>query len=615
MRNLFKKIAAVSVTVSMLMTGGIMAPVNAEELNSTGAVTVEGSVNQVGMYSLYDYQYWNDSQGSIETNFKLGGAFDFTWNDVNDAMCMTGDLFVRKAKDADLNDIEIRDAMYGKPVIDYRGKVESDGNYILGAYGWFDKQRTEFMIIDDWGSQNPAEFAGELIGSIEVDGGTYDIYKRYNGSFDDPNPITTIRSIRREKRSTENGYVEGTISVYEHFREWQKSNIITDSPYEIMLAAEGINSSGTIHITRNSVYYLFDEDNDNTEVVGTGPDFDPGEEYKFPDTLNDTVFTEMASDERDGYYFNLLPYPTTSEESEFSLELGEGGKFKCSWDKDGMANFDRGLQYYNSERLTRSVVRKYDGEGITIDYAADFKPEGSAIIGGHGWLNNLNVEYFIVEAWKDWEVPEGSESLGAVGLNDGIYELYKAPDNYFYSTIYSVRRENKLGEDPHIEGTINLADHFYAWEKYGISPVDPDYVDFSVTSYSGSGSADITKNVIKIDGVDIQESAAAAPAPTGPVEATQAPADLPDTTVHGVAGGIAIPTYIIGDLNHDLSVDAFDVVISRRELVKSINGEEPSKESDVDSSGDTRINDLILVTKIAMGADVRLPKKTQTNAK
>ena len=613
MKNLIKRIAAISVTASMLITGGITAPAYAEDIGSGHAVTVSGHADEQGMCGLMDYAYWNDNEGTIETNFKLGGAFDFTWNDVSAAMCMTGDLFVRSGKDKDLNNITMREEMHGNPVIDYRAKVETDENYTLGAYGWFDKERIEFSIIDDWGSLNPAEYSGDRIATIEVDGGTYDIYKKYMGTFDDPTPVTRISSIRREKRSTENGYVEGKISVYEHFKAWKKAGIKFSDVYELMLCAEGFDSSGTIHVIRNSVYYLFDSDINNDFTVGTGPEFTPPEDTTFPDTLNDTVFTQMASDERDGYYFNILFVDMLKNQGDFSLELLKGGNFKCAWDNQSQLTFERGLQYYNSENLTRSVVRNYDGEKITLDYAADIDTEGSVIAGAHGWLNNLAVEYFIVEGWKNWTVPEGSESLGAVGLNDGIYELYKGPENYWYSTIYSVRRENKLENDSHIEGTIKLADHLYAWEKYGVSPVDPDYVTFAITSYDGSGTADITKNEIRIDGVDIyQASTPQAAEPVETVGTTSAPATSAPATE---AAAAEVPEFIPGDLNHDQSVDAFDVVVGRRELVKAINGEETMEEADLDCSGSTKINDLILVTKLAMGAEVNLSKVRSSRSK
>ena len=623
MRNLFKKIAAVSVAASLLMTGGIMAPVSAEEIGPGTDVTVSsGSVNEQGMYGLYDHIYWNDDQGSIETKFKLRGAFDFTFNDVSSAICMTGNLFVRQAKDAENNDITVREKLYGDPVIEYRAKVETDDNYRLGAYGWFDKDRIEYFIVDDWGGFEPSECSGELVGTIEADGGIYDIYKNYVGGFDNPTPVTQITSVRREKKSTENGYVDGKISVYKHFEEWKKLGIATDEPYDIMFAADAFNATGTIHVLMNDLYYLYNSELDDTEPVGTGPDWNPGEGDEFPDTLHDTVFTTDVTDERDGYFFRLLPnsvFNGSPDNGTCRLELGEGGKFKCSWDNDRSANFERGLEYYNSENVTRSVVRKYNGEELTIDYEADFAPEGSAIAGAHGWLNCIGVEYFVVEAWKDWEVPEGAEPLGTVSLNDGIYELYKGPDNPWYTTVYSVRRDNKLGEDSHIEGTINISSHLYAWEKYGISPVDPDYVNFAVISYNGSGSADVTKNIVKIDGVDIYqetvnepdtpEAPTEAPTPAAPVSETPT-GDEPATSPNqGFAGSGAVPAYIPGDINHDNQVDGFDVIFGRRELVKSINGENAVSESDVDLSGDTRINDLILITKIAMGADVKLPTK------
>ena len=142
-----------------------------------------------------------------------------------------------------------------------------------------------------------------------------------------------------------------------------------------------------------------------------------------------------------------------------------------------------------------------------------------------------------------------------------------------------------------MEGSIPVTEHFAAYVKYGLDIADPERVMFNVEGRDGSsGSAEVTKNIVKIDDVDIAVSA-------GFESLENAETDAEEEDV-----------YIPGDLNNDLTVDSFDLVVARRELIKAIDGKDTIVEADIDCSGATKINDLVLITRIVLGDEVSVPK-------
>lgn len=595
MYRAFKKIVSFIIAASICTTSGVVSTVWAEDEATTGesAVVTEtaddeedgfisGSTNKNGTYALYDYAYWNDYAGSIKMTHHNRGGYDCYWKDVKDCLFMTGEIFQKSSND--------KRKMFGSPVSEYRAVMDPETDYFFGGYGWFSDPSVEFFIIDDWGIRKPV-FSGDPIGRVEIDDGTYDIYRKHlmtQPGLTSGLPVYSYYSVRTEKRSAESNIIEGKISIGKHLDALKKLGVELGDVYEVMLAVEAFDSSGSAHIVKNDLYYAVSDD--DIEVL-QNPDYDPdappvpspGDEV---DVLHDTVFNDLVTDERDGYYFNLYKDATFDTENDISkLELMKGGAFKCEWNNPGRVTFERGIQYYNSENLTRSVVRKYNNEELTIDYGAELESEGTMWAGGYGWLNTLNIEYYIVEAWKDWHVSDEAVQLGAVRLSDDvIYDLYEVPNNGFFSQIWSVRRDNQFGEGGKIEGTINFNDHFYAWEKYALDVVDPDFVTFAVCGSQSSGKAEVYKNVLRINGEDIY-------IPSENIEESK-PA----------------PKYVPGDLNGDLIVNSFDVIIARRELIKAVNGENTIEAVDIDCSGNTKINDLVLITKLALGDKVEVPK-------
>ena len=116
------------------------------------------------------------------------------------------------------------------------------------VYGWTRYPLVEYYIVDSWGTWRPP--GGSPQGTINVDGGNYDIYitdRIDQPSIDGQATFKQFWSVRTEKRTS------GTISVTKHFDAWTKRNMNLGKMYEASLTIEGYQSSGYANVNQNDV--------------------------------------------------------------------------------------------------------------------------------------------------------------------------------------------------------------------------------------------------------------------------------------------------------------------------------------------------------------------------
>ena len=128
-------------------------------------------------------------------------------------------------------------------VVNYGVNYQPNGNSYLCVYGWTQDPLVEYYIVDSWGSWRPP--GGDLMGAVDSDGGTYDIYRTQR--VDQPSIEGTATwyqywSVRTEKRES------GTITVANHFSAWEGVGLNLGSLYEVSLCVEGYQSSGTADV-------------------------------------------------------------------------------------------------------------------------------------------------------------------------------------------------------------------------------------------------------------------------------------------------------------------------------------------------------------------------------
>lgn len=208
---------------------------------ASGNTIVKNADQIKGTENGYSYELWNQNDAGTAT-MKLGegGAYSCEWSNIENVLFRRGVDFDCTKTYKELGNISIEyDADYDNPT----------QNTYLCVYGWTRDPLIEYYIVDSWGSWRPPG-ADSTMGTITVDGGTYDVYvtDRINQPSIDGN--TTFKqywSVRRSKRTS------GTISVSQHFAEWEKLGMETGKLYEAALNVEGYMSSGKADVKKNIV--------------------------------------------------------------------------------------------------------------------------------------------------------------------------------------------------------------------------------------------------------------------------------------------------------------------------------------------------------------------------
>ncbi|MBR4223529.1 MAG: glycoside hydrolase family 11 protein, partial [Oscillospiraceae bacterium] len=212
--------------------------------------------------------------------------------------------------------------------------------------------------------------------------------------------------------------------------------------------------------------------------------------------LSDQVFTENKIGTYDGYGYELWKDKGTTK-----FTVSKGGTFSCEWSDINNALFRRGQKY--------DCTKKYTELGdISLDFGADYEPDGNSYFCVYGWTRSPLVEFYIVESWGTWRPPGAPMALGTVEVDGAVYDIYKTirvnqpsiDGTKTFDQYWSVRKEKPTAADNKIEGTISVSKHFDAWAECGLELGNMYEVALTVEGYQSAGKADIYKNDLKIDG-------------------------------------------------------------------------------------------------------------------
>ena len=256
------------------LTALIVCGTNLPSLNADAATVI--TENKTGTEDGYAYELWKDS-GNTTMTLTGNGTFTCEWNNINNCLFRKGQKFDCTQTYQDLNGV----------YIDYGVDYKPNGNSYMCVYGWTRNPLVEYYIVETWGSWRPPG-ATSALGTVSVDGGTYDIYKttRVNQpSIDGNTTFDQYWSVRQNKPSANGTKIEGRISVSKHFEAWEKVGLKMGKMYEVALNIEGYQSSGSANVYKNVL----------TIGKGEGGTTDP--------TTPDTPTTP---DEEGFYFFNTF---------------------------------------------------------------------------------------------------------------------------------------------------------------------------------------------------------------------------------------------------------------------------------------------------------------------
>jgi endo-1,4-beta-xylanase len=211
---------------------------------------------------------------------------------------------------------------------------------------------------------------------------------------------------------------------------------------------------------------------------------------------------EQVTGKTNGYDWE---YWNQNSQGNASMTLGNGGggTFKCSWNGIENVLFRSGRKFGSTQ--THSQIGT-----ISVKYNAPVFSITSGDVGYlsvYGWTQSPLVEFYIVENHGNYK-PPGTTSKGQVTIDGGTYDIYESTrtnmpsiegNNTTFQQYWSVRTVKRNS------GTISVSEHFNAWTAKGMNMNGKVYeVAFKVEGYRSAGNAEITENILSINGTPIK---------------------------------------------------------------------------------------------------------------
>jgi len=224
--------------------------------------TANSRGNQRLEASPYGYEMW--TQGGNDNKLIWfgpdqggGAAFRAEWNEPDDFLGRVGFWWGNGGQYTDYKN------MYADFNYTRSGRG-TGGNYsYIGIYGWArnpeaakeEDRLIEYYIVDDWfGNQWQSDdtpitartTGGSVLGSFTMDGAVYNVVRNVRTqkpSIDGTKTFAQYFSIRQTPRKS------GTISITEHFKQWESMGLKLGNMYEAKFLVEAGGGTGWLEFT------------------------------------------------------------------------------------------------------------------------------------------------------------------------------------------------------------------------------------------------------------------------------------------------------------------------------------------------------------------------------
>ncbi|CAG7850130.1 Endo-1,4-beta-xylanase xynf11a Short=Xylanase xynf11a; AltName: Full=1,4-beta-D-xylan xylanohydrolase xynf11a; Flags: Precursor [Serendipita indica DSM 11827] len=185
--------------------------------------------------------------------------------------------------------------------------------------------------------------------------------------------------------------------------------------------------------------------------------------------------TPSSTGWHNGYYYSFW----TDGAGNVYYTNGSGGSYSVNWSGNGNWVGGKGWN---------------PGSSRTINYSANYRPNGNSYLAVYGWTRNPLIEYYIVENYGTYNPSTGAQNRGTVYTDGGNYNIltttrYNQPSidgTRTFQQFWSVRQSKRSG------GTVTTANHFNAWRRYNMNLGQHNYQIVATEGYYSSGSATVT---------------------------------------------------------------------------------------------------------------------------
>ena len=217
--------------VRLLIGGALAAALGVAAAMVPSAASASVCSSQTGSSNGYFYSFYTAGSGSACMTLGSGGNYSTSWSGVSDFVGGVGW------------------STGSAQTVTYSGSFDPSGDAYLSLYGWTTNPLVEYYITDDWSGYDPSSGA-TYKGTVNSDGGTYDIYEdqRVNEpSIEGTATFNQYWAVRTSSR------VGGTITTSNFFNAWASDGMPLGSFNYQILATEGFNGgSGSSNITVGS---------------------------------------------------------------------------------------------------------------------------------------------------------------------------------------------------------------------------------------------------------------------------------------------------------------------------------------------------------------------------
>lgn len=279
-------IATIAVTILFISTVNVRAQ-DEEEEDTVEILTfpyvVDNENKMSRMPNGYHFELWKQTPGTVRMTIPNDAAkFSVEWSNVNNFVARVGLKYDETEKHDEIGTFTADLA--------FQGGMQGSGIAYYGIYGWtvdtagiiddstVEYSLVEFYVMENWNNWRPSAGQGDHIGlgEITVDGRQYEVIKRQmqgQPSIKGTANFPQIFSIRKQPSSN------GSISISEHFKEWEKLGVELGYMYEVKIKVESYSqdngSSGSVNVTTGVIKV-------NGQIpVGTvrKPDMPPHDRY------------------------------------------------------------------------------------------------------------------------------------------------------------------------------------------------------------------------------------------------------------------------------------------------------------------------------------------------